>query len=81
LEEEMDAVAVELKVKLEELSAAFEATATEIGCKARELKDAGNEQHQVIQKEIKELRASLKITWNEWILLTKQVARDYQLAH
>lgn len=81
LEEEMDVVAAELKVKLEELSAAFEATATEIGLKARELKDAGNEQHQVIQKEMKELRASLKITWNEWILLTKQVARDYQLAH
>jgi stearoyl-CoA desaturase (delta-9 desaturase) len=81
LEEEMDAVAAELKVKLEELSAAFEATATEIGLKARQLKHAGNEQHQVIQKEMKELRASLKITWNEWILLTKQVARDYQLAH
>jgi len=81
LEEEMDAVAAEFKVKLEELSAAFEATATEIGYKARELKHAGNEQHQVIQKEIKELRASLKITWNQWILLTKQVAKDYQLAH
>jgi hypothetical protein len=30
---------------------------------------------------MKELRASLKLTWNEWIALTKQATKQYDLAH
>ena len=81
LEEEMDAVAAELKVKLEEVSAVFEEKAAAIMLKARELKQASDDQRQAIQQELKAQRASLKVTWNEWIVLTKQVARDYELAH
>jgi len=81
LEEEMDAVAAELKAKLEEVSAVFEAKAAEIMLQARELKQASDEQSKTIQKEMKELRASLKVTWNEWIALTKQASMQYDLAH
>lgn len=81
LEEEMDAVAAELKTKLEEVSATFESKAAEIMVKARELKQASDEQSKSIQKELKAMRASLKVTWNEWITLTKQVTKQYELAH
>lgn len=81
LEEEMDAVATEIKAKLEELAKAFEDKAAEIMLKARELKQASNEQRKKILAELKALRASLKETWSEWIALTGQVARQYQLAH
>ena len=81
LEEEMDAVAAELKVKLEELAKVFEDKAAEIMLKARELKQATSEQRKKVLAELKVLRASLKETWNEWIALTGQVTRQYQLAH
>lgn len=81
LEEEMDAVAAELKAKLEEVSAAFEDKAAALMLKARELKQASDDQRKNIHMELKAQRASLKVTWNEWITLTKQIARDYELAH
>ena len=49
--------------------------------KARELKQASDDQNKSLQKEVKALRASLKDTWNEWIALTKQVTKQYDLAH
>ena len=81
LEEEMDAVAAELKVKLEELAKVFEEKAAEIMNKVRELKEATNEQKKKLLAELKTLRASLKETWSEWVALTGQVARQYELAH
>ena len=81
LEEEMDAVATELKAKLEELAKNFEEKATAIMLKARELKQATHDQKKKILAELKVLRASLKETWGEWVALTGQVARQYQLAH
>ena len=81
LEEEMDAVAAELKEKLEELAKIFEEKAAAIMLKARELKQATNEQRKKILAELKALRASLKETWDEWIALTGQVSRQYKLAH
>jgi stearoyl-CoA desaturase (Delta-9 desaturase) len=81
LEEEMDAVAAELKAKLEEVSAVFEEKSAAVMLKARELKQASNDQKKIIQQEIKALRTSLKETWDEWVALTKQAAKDYQLAH
>ena len=81
LEKDMDAVAAELKAKLEELSAAFEETAAAIMLKVRDLKQASGGQSKAIQGELNGLRASLKQTWNEWLTLTKQVAREYELAH
>ena len=81
LGEEMDDLAADLKLKLEEVSALFEEQAAAIMLKARELKQASAEQQKTIQKEIKTLRASLKETWAEWVALTRQAAKDYQLAH
>jgi stearoyl-CoA desaturase (delta-9 desaturase) len=81
LENEMDTMAGELKAKLEDVSATFEAKVAEIMLKARELKQASGEQSKTIQQELQMLRASLKITWNEWIALTKQASKDYELAH
>lgn len=81
LNEEMDAVAAELKVRLEELARIFEEKATQIMLKARELKQATKEQRKKIMAELKRMRASLKETWSEWIVLTKQVSSQYQLAH
>lgn len=81
LEEQMDAVATELKIKLEEVSTAFEEKAAAVMLKVRELKQASDNQRAEIQQEIKALRASLKETWDEWVALTKQAAKDYELAH
>lgn len=81
LEEEMDAVAAELKARLEELSKVFEDKATAIMLKVRELKQATKAQKKIILAELKALRASLKKTWSEWVALTRQVASRYQLAH
>lgn len=81
LEEEMDAVAAELKVRLEHLAKIFEEKAAEVMLKARELKQASDLQKKKILAELKVLRASLKDIWGEWIQLTSQVARQYQLAH
>ncbi|MGK0309392.1 MAG: stearoyl-CoA desaturase (delta-9 desaturase) [Lentimonas sp.] len=81
LEEEMDAVAAELKIKLEDLAKLFEEKASAIMLKARELKQATDGQKKKILAELKALRASLKETWSEWVVLTGQVAKQYQLAH
>ena len=81
LEEEVDAVAAELKTKLEDLAKVFEETASEIMLKVRELKQASDAQKKRILAELKALRASLKETWGEWVELTGQVAKQYQLAH
>lgn len=81
LEEEMDAVAAEIKIRLEELAKIFEDKAAAIMLKARELKQATHEQKKRILAELKALRASLKETWDEWIELTGQVSRQYKLAH
>ena len=81
LEDDMGAVAAELKAKLEEVSAVFEEKAAALMLKARELKQASDDQRKSIQQELKAQRASLKVTWNEWIALTKQAACDYELAH
>jgi stearoyl-CoA desaturase (delta-9 desaturase) len=81
LEDEMDAVAAELKAKLEDVSAVFEEKAAALMLKARELKQASDDQRKIIQRELKAQRASLKVTWNEWIALTKQATKDYELAH
>lgn len=81
LEEEAGLVAAEMKAKLEELAKVFEEKAAAIMQKARELKQATNDQRKKILAELKVLRASLKETWNDWVALTGQVAKQYQLAH
>mgnify|MGYP000580561647 CR=1 FL=1 len=36
---------------------------------------------EVLQKEIKQLRASLKETWDEWVEVTQDAAKQYHFAH
>jgi stearoyl-CoA desaturase (delta-9 desaturase) len=81
LSHEVDELATEFKHKLEEVADVFEDKAATLMQKARELKLASDEQSSHLQKEIKELRASLKITWNEWVALTRHATQHYELAH
>jgi stearoyl-CoA desaturase (delta-9 desaturase) len=81
LSKEVDELAGELKVKLEELSTTFEQQAAAILLKGRELKQASESQQKDIQKEIKVQRASLKVTWDQWVVLTHKASKSYQLAH
>ena len=81
LEEEVDAVATEIKARLEELAKVFEEKAAIIMLKARELKQATKEQKKKILAELRDLRSSLKETWEEWVELTKHISHQYQLSH
>ena len=78
---EVDELATELKAKLEELSSAFETQAASIMRKGRDLKQASASQKKAIQKDLKRERASLKLTWNEWVALTSKASKNYELAH
>jgi len=81
ISDEMDEFAAELRVKLEELSTAFEEKSSALMVKARKLKKATDEQRKQLQQEIRALRTALKKIWDEWIELTRQAARQYELAH
>jgi hypothetical protein len=45
------------------------------------LKQANAEQKKRIEAELKQLRSSLKSTWNEWLELTRMAVKTYELAH
>jgi len=81
IHDEMDEFAAELRVKLEELSTAFEEKSSALMLKMRELKKATDAQRKQLQMEISALRAALQKIWDEWIALTRQAARQYELAH
>jgi len=77
----MDEFAAELRVKLEELFTTFEEKSSALMLKMRELKKATDSQRKQLQMEISALRAALQKIWDEWIALTRQAARQYELAH
>ena len=81
LSHEMDDCAAELKLKLEELSVVFEEKATVLMAKLRELKQASSDQKKQLQVEVKSLRASLNITWDEWVEVTSSASKQYEFAH
>lgn len=81
ISDEADEFAAELRIKLEELSTAFEEKSSTLMVKARELKQASAEQRKYLKQEVRALRAALKKIWHEWIALTRQAARQYELAH
>ncbi|ADE56000.1 acyl-CoA desaturase [Coraliomargarita akajimensis] len=81
LSEEVDELAAEFKVKVEELAAVFEEKAAELTKKVRELKQASADQREKIELEIKALKASLKETWDEWVALTRQATKQFELSH
>jgi stearoyl-CoA desaturase (delta-9 desaturase) len=81
LSHEMDDCAAELKLKLEELSVVFEEKATVLMAKLRELKQASSDQKKQLQVEVKSLRASLNITWDEWVEVTSNASKQYEFAH
>ena len=49
--------------------------------KLRELKRASADQKKQLQGEVKSLRASLKITWDEWVEVTSSASEQYEFAH
>jgi hypothetical protein len=49
--------------------------------KARELKQASAEQKERLQQEIKALRAALKVTWEEWVDVTRDASKQYKFSH
>ena len=78
---ELDDMAADFKQKLEDLSKLFDEKASAVMLKARELKQANAEQKKRIEAELKQLRSSLKSTWNEWLELTRMAVKTYELAH
>ena len=74
-------MATDFKQKLEALSKLFDEKASAVMLKARELKQANAEQKNRIEAELKQLRTSLKSTWNEWLELTRMAVKTYELAH
>jgi len=81
ISDEVDEFAHELRERLEELSQVFEENASALMVKARELKKATDEQREILQREIAAIKATLKETWDEWVIITRQAARQYELAH
>lgn len=81
LSDEFDEMATDFKQKLEDLSKLFDEKASAVMLKARELKQANSEQKKRIEDELKQLRHSLKSTWNEWLELTRVAVKTYELAH
>ena len=81
LSHDMDDCAAELKLKLEELSVVFEEKAAVLMAKLRELKQASTDQKKQLQAEAKSLRASLNITWDEWVEVTSNASKQYEFAH
>jgi hypothetical protein len=49
--------------------------------KLRELKQASTDQKKQLQAEAKSLRASLNITWDEWVEVTSNASKQYEFAH
>jgi stearoyl-CoA desaturase (delta-9 desaturase) len=81
LSEIADDTAADLKLRLEELSASFEEKSSALMLKVRELKKATDAQKERIKQEIKELRQALKKVWDEWVEVTRMIARQYEIAH
>ena len=81
LSEEVDEAAVELRKKIEDLAAHFDAHTLELMNKLRELKEVSQAQRSKLQSEIKELRRGLKSSWSEWVDLTTAAVRQYDIAH
>jgi len=79
--DEMDEYATMLKAKLEELSQSFDEKAAALMAKARELKQASAEQKERLRQEIKALRAALKVTWEEWVDVTRDASKQYKFSH
>lgn len=81
LHHEVDDLAAELRVKLEELATAFESRASLMMKKMREIKQTSRDKRRSLRAEIRNLEREIRVLWKEWVTLTKRAARQYQLAH
>lgn len=79
LNEEAGELATEFKQKIEDISSNYEEMSAALSLKLRELKQAGSEHQSRLKKEIKEMQASLKVIWDEWVELTRIATRQFQL--
>lgn len=78
---EVDEMAEELRQKLEDLSTAFENGAAALMKKLTDLKAATAESRRQLRAEIRHQQEELRRLWKEWVSLTTQAARRYQLEH
>ncbi len=78
---EIDDYAIELKQKLERLSLAFNKKAITTKVKIRELNEVSKDRRKDLIDEIKNLQASLKETWNEWLEVTHDANKQYNFIH
>jgi stearoyl-CoA desaturase (delta-9 desaturase) len=81
LREEMDELAHEIANRLEELSLRFEALSSKLMATMRELKSAEADRRRELKREVRRLREDLRLQWREWVELTRQATRQYQLDH
>lgn len=78
---EVDELAVETRVKLEELAAAFEARASVMMKKLAEFKKASADRRRQVRAEIRHMDRELRVMWKQWVSLSQMAARRYELAH
>jgi len=81
LNQYMDDWSAELRARLEELAERFDEQVAALRMKLKEFREVSSERRAQLRREIKSIRASLQDIWDEWVALTYQAARDYQLGH
>lgn len=78
---DMDELAQETHVRLEELAAAFEARASIMMGKVAEFRKTSSEKRRQLRAEIRNMDRELRVMWKEWVALTQMAAQRYELAH
>lgn len=78
---EVDELAAETRVRLEELAASFEARAAVMSSKLAEFKKTSAAKRRQLRTEIRHMDRELRVLWKEWVELTQMAAHRYQLAH
>ena len=81
IDHEIDDYALDLKQKLERISLSFNKNATATKVKVRELNNVSKDYREDLLIEIKNLQASLKETWNEWLDVTQDANKKYNFIH
>ncbi|MCC5834647.1 MAG: acyl-CoA desaturase [Opitutales bacterium] len=79
LSKESDALALDLRARIEELSAKFESNATALSRTLRDLRSASEHQRNLLRIEIRRLRRELRATWKAWVSLTRWAANRYAI--
>ncbi len=77
----VSAVAMEMKSKLEELHATYDEKAALLMRKGKELSKATSEKRDELKKEIRQLKRELRAQWKEWVVMTQEAVAQFNIAH